>query len=115
MIGTLYGLKKLKNMINYKNANDSPLKSHLHYFQDLLHTKIDQAKRKYFENISHKLSNKNLNLKKYWSLLKIILHGKEIPCIPPFYHNDKSVSDIKKKCDLFNSYFAEQCTPLVSK
>ena len=66
------------------------------------------------ENISHKLSNKNLNRKKYWPLLKIILNGKKIPCIPPIYHNDKFVSDIKKKCDLFNSYFADQCTPLVN-
>ena len=114
--------KNIKNMINYKNAiynklirhNDSHLQLHLRYFQDLLNTKIEQAKRKYFENISHKLSNKNLNPKKYWSLLKIILNGKKIPCIPPIYHNDKFVSDIKKKCDLFNSYFADQCTPLVN-
>ena len=39
---------------------------------------------------------------------------KKIPCILPVYHNDEFVSDIKKKCDLFNSYFAEQCTPLVN-
>ena len=89
--------KNIKNMINYKNAiynklirqNDSHLQLHLRYFQDLLNTKIEQAKRKYFENISHKLSNKNLNPKKYWSLLKIILNGKKTLCIPPFYHNDK--------------------------
>ena len=68
----------------------------------------------YFENTSHKLSSKNLNGKKYWSLLKIILNDKKIPCIPPIYHNDKFVSDIKKKCNLFNSYFADQCTPLVN-
>ena len=42
------------------------------------------------------------------------MNGKKIPCIPPIYHNDKFVSDIKKKCDLFNSYFADQCTPLVN-
>ena len=32
----------------------------------------------------------------------------------PVDHNDKLVSDIKKKCDLFNSYLAEQCTLLVN-
>ena len=61
-------------MINYKNViynklirhNDSHLQLRLRYFQDLLNTKIEQAKRKYFENISHKLSNKNLNPKKYF-------------------------------------------------
>ena len=72
-------------MINYKIAihkklihhNDSHLKLHLRYFQYLLHRRIEQAKRKYFENTSHKLSNKNLNPKKYWALLKIILNGKK--------------------------------------
>ena len=108
-------------MINYKNAiykklihhKDNHLNLYLRYFQDLLNKKIEQAKKKYYENIFHKLSNKNLNPKKYWSLLKIILIGKKITCIPPIYHNDKFVSDIKKKCDLFNSYFEEQCTPFV--
>ena len=65
--------KNIKYMITYKNAiykklihhNDNHLKLHLRYFQDSLHTKIEQAKRKYFENISHKLSNRNLNPKKY--------------------------------------------------
>ena len=109
-------------MINYKNAiynklirhNDSHLQLHLRYFQDLLNTKIEQAKRKYFEKISHMLSNKNLNPKKYWSLQKIILNGKKIPCIFAIYRNGKFVSDINKKCDLFNLYFAEQCTSLIN-
>ena len=64
--------KNIKNMINYKNTiynklilhNDSHLQFHLRYFQELLNTKIEQAKRKYFENIFHNLSNKNLNPKK---------------------------------------------------
>ena len=71
--------KNIKHVINYKNViykkliyhNDSHLKLHLRYFQDLLHTKVQQAKRKYFENLSHKFANKNLYPKKYWSLLKI--------------------------------------------
>ena len=77
--------KNTKNMINYKNAiykklihhNDSHLKLYLRYFQDLIHTKIEQAKRKRFENISHNLSNENVDLKKYWSLVKIILNDKK--------------------------------------
>ena len=31
------------------------------------------------ENISHNLRNKNLNPKKYWSLLKLIVNGKKTP------------------------------------
>ena len=39
----------------------------------LMH-KIEQTKKRYFENISRMLPNKNLNPKKYWSLLNIILN-----------------------------------------
>ena len=86
--------KNITHMINYKNSiskklihhNNSQLKLHVRYLQDLLHAKIQQAKRKYFENISHKLSSKTLNPKKYWSLLKILLDGKKIPCIHLIYH-----------------------------
>ena len=66
------------------------------------------------ENISHKLRNKNINPKKYWSLLKLIVNGKKTPWIPLTYCNYKFVFDIKKKYDLFNSYFAEQCVTLVN-
>ena len=107
--------KNIKSMTDYKNAiykklihhNDNHLKLLLRYFQVLLNTKIEHGKRKYFENIPHGLSNKNLNLKKYCSLLKIILNGRKMSCIPPVYHNEKFVSDMKKKCDLFNSYLQD--------
>ena len=94
-------------MINYKNAtfkklihhNDNPQNLHLCYLKNLLNTKIEKVKRdKYFENIPHKLSNKNLKI----LVQKVMLNDKRIPCIPPIYHNDKSVSDIKKKCHIFN-------------
>ena len=40
-------LKKLIHRIDYH------LKFHFLYFQDLFNTKVEQAKRKYFEYISH--------------------------------------------------------------
>ena len=42
-----------------------------------LNTQIKQTKRKFFENISHKLSNKIFNPKKFWSLLNILLNCKK--------------------------------------
>ena len=102
--------RNTKNMSNYKNGiskkqihhNYDHLKLHLCYFTDLLNTKIEEIKRKYFKNIFHKLSNQNDNPKKYWSLLKAVLNGKNIPCIASIYHIDLFVYDIKKKCDLYN-------------
>ena len=42
------------------------------------------------------------------------MNGKKIPCIPAIYQNNKCISEIKAKCELFNSYFAGQCTPLIN-
>ena len=33
-----------------------------------------------------------------------------IPCIPPVFHDNKSVIDFRDKADFFNTFFAEQCS-----
>ena len=48
--------------------------------------------------------------KTYWSILKALLNNKKIPCIPPLFHEGKYVTDFKKKAELFNSFFAKQCS-----
>ena len=50
------------------------------------------------------------SLKTYWSLPKILLNNKKIPCIPPLLQNNKYVTDFKKKAELFNLFFAKQCS-----
>ena len=37
---------------------------------------------------------------------------KKILLIPPLLVADKFVNDTKTKADIFNNFFAEQCTPL---
>ena len=69
---------------------------------------IENAKRKYFFRISEKLNNPNTSIKCYWSLIKTLLNGEKVPCIPPVYDNNRYVTDFKEKCQLFNSYFSEQ-------
>ena len=48
--------------------------------------------------------------KTYWSILKTLLNNKKNPCIPPLFHQGKYVTDFKKKAELFNSFFAKQCS-----
>ena len=48
--------------------------------------------------------------KAYWSILKTFLNNKKIPCIPPIYHNNNSITDFKEKAQIFNDFFAKQCT-----
>ena len=45
----------------------------------------------------------------YWLILKAFLNNKKIPCIPPIYHNNY-ITDFKEQAEIFNSFFAKQCT-----
>ena len=48
--------------------------------------------------------------KAYWSILKTILNNKKIACIPPIYHRNNYITDFKEKAQIFNNFFAKQCT-----
>ena len=50
------------------------------------------------------------SLKACWSILKTILNNKKIPCIPPIYHRNNYITDFKEKAQIFNNFFAKQCT-----
>ena len=45
----------------------------------------------------------------YWLMLKTFLNNKKIPFVPPIYHNNY-ITDFKEKAEIFNSFFAKQCT-----
>ena len=72
--------------------------------QDTVRTSIEISKQKYYFKLSRKIA------KCYWSILKSFLSNKKIPCIPPLIHNNQSVVDFKEKSELFNLFFAKQCT-----
>ena len=36
--------------------------------------------------------------------------GKKVPCIPPIFHNNKYVTEFKENSEIFNSFFANQCS-----
>ena len=59
--------------------------------------------------ISEKLNNPITTIKYYWSLIKTLLNGKKVPCVPPIYDNNRYVTDFKEKCQLFNSFFLVLC------
>ena len=53
-----------------------------------------------------------MKAKTYWSILKTFYNDKKIPLIPPLLVDDKHVTNIKTKANIFNEYCAEQCTLL---
>ena len=46
----------------------------------------------------------------YWSILKTLLNNKKIPSIPPLFYQGEYVTNFKEKVELFNSFFAKQCS-----
>ena len=50
--------------------------------------------------------------KTYWSVLKSFHNNKKIPCIPLIFHENRFVTSFKGKTELFNSFFAKQCSSI---
>ena len=102
-----------KNII-YKNfrkdCNNTQLLRKLEHLQNRLNNSIDSSKHNYYLRMANKLNNIQKSSKAYWSISKSFLNNKKIPIIPPILHNNALVTDFKKKAELFNSYFANQCT-----
>ena len=106
---------KAKNALYKKYIQNGRFESDFVYLQNLiieLNRLISSTKALYYENLAKKLNNPLLQAKTYWSILKTFYNDKKIPLIPPLLVDDKHVTDIKTKANIFNEYFAEQCTLL---
>ena len=78
--------------------------------QNHLNQSIQIAKQNYVNKIAQRLGDPNTSSKCYWSLLKTLLNGKKIPCIPPLFCGDKYIVDFQEKSEIFNSFFTDQCS-----
>ena len=58
------------------------------------------------------LNDKNTDPKVCWTVLNNILHNIKIPSIYPILASGKTITNIVEKANLFNNFFASQCTPL---
>ena len=73
---------------------------------------ITKAKEKYLFSLGNKLNDPQTGAKSYWSILNKFLQKKKIPLIPPILWNGTFVTTICEKITLFNTFFADQCTPI---
>ena len=48
--------------------------------------------------------------KSYWFISKTFLNNKKIPCFPRSFHDDKFITNFKEKAEIFNNFFAKQCS-----
>ena len=65
----------------------------------------------YIKNKSNILNDKKADPKVYWTVLNYFLNNIKVPSIPIF-SNGKTITNIVDKANLFNDFFASQCTPL---
>ena len=71
-------------------------------------------KNKYYSKVAKKLLDPSTSPKTYWSVLKTFLNNKKIPVLPPIFHDNKFITDVKQKAEIFNSHFSKQCKPLIN-
>ena len=71
-----------------------------------------ESKERFIVKISAKLDNPKIVLKTYWSIINKFLSNKKTPIIPFALVNGELVADFKQKANLFNNYFASQCSPI---
>ena len=69
---------------------------------------INTTKQNYYSKIAEKLQNSQGSSNSYRSLLN--KNKNKIPIILPLYHKNEFVIDFKKTAELFNSFFADQCS-----
>ena len=73
---------------------------------------ILEAKKKYIRQLSQKLTDPSTKPKTYWKIINRFVNNKKTPMIPTLLVNDKIISNISEKANLFNKFFASQCTHL---
>ena len=95
---------------NFFKPNNPVSIRHFEKMLDALRKNIEVSKQKCYSNFSRKLAVNKINLRCYWSILKSFLNDKKNPCIPSLIHNHQFVVNFEEKSELFNSFFAKQCT-----
>ena len=65
---------------------------------------ISHTKDLHCENLAKKLNNPLLQAKTYWSILKSFYNDTKVPLTPPLLIDDKFVTDIQTKTNIFNKF-----------
>ena len=92
------------------NDKSSQLFNQFQFLQTKLSSLIKESKNQYYTRLSYKLLDPKTSQNPYWSISKTFMNNKKIPCIPPLPHQGKFLTDFKEKANIFNNFFANQCS-----
>ena len=79
---------------DYRKITDTEIFEKLTLLQKKLHLAMEELKDTCH---STKLVKQKSNPKTYWSVLKMFLNNKKIPCIPSLFHEIKFGTDFRQK------------------
>ena len=106
---------ELKNRV-YKQYVKNGRPEDLYYLLQSLTSEISsyisKCKNDYFIRLGKKLGDPSRSIKTYWATLRTLWNGKKVPNIPPLLVNDELISEFEVKANIFNKYFASQCTTI---
>ena len=112
--------RSIKNFLRKKNRiyRNAVKKGHSIEKSDILEkmivdgaNMIENAKKSYLLNVGKSLAQKT-STRAYWSLINKVLNKNKVPSIPPLLENGIFVTDFSEKAQLFNDYFARQCSTI---
>ena len=75
--------------------------------QGKLEKLIESFKESCYKRVTQRLSLISASSKCYWCLQKKMLNEKKISVIPPLFHNNNFISNLKEKSEVFNEHFSE--------
>ena len=113
--------KKIKAKIKLKNRvykeyikNDRP--EDLYYWLQNLTSEISsyisKCKNDYFIRLWRKLGDPSRSIRPYWATLRTLWNGKSLPNISPLLINNELITEFEAKANMFDKYFASQCTTI---
>ena len=71
---------------------------------------IKEVRLAYYTNLGDKLSDPEIGQKQFWTAYKKIANKKGNTNIPPIIEDGTYISNCKLGAEIFNKYFAHQCT-----
>ena len=82
--------------------------------EDIIYCKISsyvsKFKNDHFMRLGKKLGDPSKSIKTYWATPRTLWNLKKVPNIPPLLVNNEIMTEFEAKVNIFNRYFASQCT-----
>ena len=106
---------KTKNLLFKQYIQNGRFESDFVFLETLIietNELISSTKNSYYENLAKELNNSLLQAKTYWSILKTFYNEKKNPNNFTSFDRRYFLTDIQTKANIFNKFFADQCTPL---